>query len=369
MQEERKQILKMIEEGKLTADQALALLQELEKSQESMKQKEEALLNELSTVVKYEEGKKEEESYNYKVQSIKDKIIDFVDSAFKKIKDFDLDFNFGHAVDLSHVFQHGDAEIRNIDIDVANGSIHVIPWDQSDVRVECQAKVYRASTQDEARASFLKDTYFNIENGVLKFAAQPRWLKVDAIVYVPKTEYEKVRIRMFNGPIQSENLKAKTVKMKSANGKISASGLQGVKLEVETGNGKINVEKSRVAEVEAETINGAILLNGDFNRVEMQSFNGNVSCKLSGSLCEYIEAKAVTGSIDLSIPEGQAVNGVLKSNIGSFSVELDGIQIIEEKSEVVQKSLTFKPILSGQKQLKITADTKTGSIAVKKALM
>lgn len=367
MQEEKKQILKMVEEGKLTAEQALALLQELEKSQKTKEQKEEELLNELSTVVKFDEGKKEEDSYNYKVHSLKDKIIDFVDSAVKKLKDFDLDFNFGQSVDLSHVFQHGNVELRNLDIDVANGSVHVLPWDQRDVRIECEAKVYRAATQDEARASFIKDIVFNVENGTLHFAAHPKWLKVDAIIYVPKSEYDKVRVRMFNGPIKSENLNARTMKVKTANGKVTTSGLRGIKLEVETVNGKIKVEKSQVVDIDAETINGAIQLEGDFTNVEMQSFNGNASCKLASTFAEYIEAKTVTGGIDISIPEGLSVHGELKSNIGSFSVELDGIQIIEEKSEVVQKSLSFKPTLSGHRPLKLTADSKTGSISVKKA--
>jgi DUF4097 and DUF4098 domain-containing protein YvlB len=369
MIEERKRILKMVEEGQLTADEAFTLLLELEKSQQSLEQKQEELLNELSTVVNFEESDKKEETNSYKTQSMKDKLFDFVDTALKKIKDFDLDFNFGQGTEISHVFQHGDAIFNQIDVDIANGAVQLIPWDQSDVRIECQAKVYRVSTQEEARANFLKDILFKIEHGTLQFVAQTKWLKVDAILYVPKTEYEKIRVRLFNGPIQSENLNVKTMKAKTANGKITAHGLHGHKLEVETVNGKIKVEKSQLTVIEAETINGGVHLEGDFANVEMQSFNGNVSCELTGALGENIEAKTVTGSIDLSIPDGYSVVGKLKSNIGGFSVELDGIQVVEDKSDMVQKSLSFKPTLTGSQLLKVKADSKTGSIAVKKALV
>ncbi|AGK55626.1 DUF4097 family beta strand repeat-containing protein [Bacillus sp. 1NLA3E] len=367
MQEERKRVLKLVEEGKLSAEEALSLLNDLDKSQQKMEKKQEELVNELSTVVKFDEEKKEEDSTQFKYQSLKDKIVDFVDSAFKKIKDFDLDFNFGQATEISHIFQHGDVQLRNIDIDVANGSVVLKPWDQSDVRIECKAKVYRASSQDEARASFLKDIQFNVELGTLRFAAQPKWMKVDAILYIPQEDYENVRVRLFNGPVQCENLNVKSLKMKTANGRIAAVGLNGGKLEAETANGKIKIQNSVITELEAETLNGAIQLEGDYSRVEMQSFNGNINCKLTGANSELIDVKTVTGSIELLIPEGIPVVGELKSNLGSFSVELDGIQIIEEKTEMVQKSLHFKPILTDKQPLNIDADTKTGSISVKKS--
>lgn len=366
MQEERKRILKMVEDGKLTAEEALSLLTELEQSQQTMEKKQEELVNELSTVVKSEESKKEDESYQHKFQSLKDIIIDFVDSAFKKIKDVDLDFNFGQAYEISHIFHQGDVELHNIDIDIANGAVQFIPWDQNDVRVECNAKVYRADTQDEARTNFLKEVLFKAEMGTLRFAALPKWMKVEATIYIPKVDYEKIRVRLFNGPIQCENLKVKSFKIKTANGKISAVGIEGKKMEVETANGKIKIRDSKIMELEAETLNGAIQLQGEYNRLELQSFNGDIVCQLNGSSGEELEAKTISGNINLTIPEGVAVSGELKSNLGSFAVELDGIQIVSEKSEVVQKSLYFKPVVAGQETYNLYADTKTGSISVKK---
>ncbi|MGJ7920229.1 DUF4097 family beta strand repeat-containing protein [Neobacillus sp. LXY-4] len=366
MQEERKRILKMVEEGKISAEEALTLLNDLENLEQEKEKKQEALVNELSTVVQFEEGKKEEESYQYKFQSLKDKIVDFVDSTFKKIKDFDLDLNFGPAVEISHIFQQGEVELRNIDIDIANGSVQFIPWDQGDVRIECSAKIYRAGTQDEARASFLKDVLFKAELGTLRFAAPPKWMKVDAVIYIPQVDYDKVRVRMFNGPIECENLKVKSLKVKTANGRISATGIEGIKMDAETANGKIKIENSSLKELEAETLNGAIQLKGDYSRLEIQSFNGNISCQLTGTQSEKVEAKTITGSIDLAIPAGLAVSGELKSNLGGFAVELDGIQIVSEKTDMVQKSLTFKPVVADQPPFNLFADTKTGSISVKK---
>jgi DUF4097 and DUF4098 domain-containing protein YvlB len=80
-----------------------------------------------------------------------------------------------------------------------------------------------------------------------------------------------------------------------------------------------------------------------------------------------IQVKATTGGIDLYIPDNLPVNGELKTNIGGFNVELIGVQILEEKSEMIQKSLRFKSINHPDKILKIYADTKTGSITIHKS--
>ncbi|HJV30809.1 MAG TPA: DUF4097 domain-containing protein [Bacillales bacterium] len=353
--EERKRILNMVKEGKLTVDEALNLLELLE----SGLQKQEG---ELSTTVHFEEAKKED-TVHQKVHSAKDKLFDFVDTAFKKIKDFDLDLNFGQSIEVSHIFHHTDVFLKDMDIDVANGSVKIVPWDQKDVRIECQAKVYRVENQDKARQNFLKDVHFTIEGGKMRFHIQQKWMKVDAVIFVPQIDYDRVRARIFNGPISGEKLHATDLKVKAANGKMNLAELVGKKMEAETVNGHINIINSQFDEIEAETINGPIQLGGDFQKVEMQSFNGDLSASLSGNRCENLLAKATTGSIDVYIPEGIAVSGELKTNFGSFNVLLDGIQITEEKNEMIQKLLRFK---SDHPSLILSADTKTGSVTVHK---
>lgn len=366
MNEEKKRILKMIEEGKVSADEAFALLEELEQASKTVEQKKEEIVNELSTAVKFEEAKKEE-TVHQKFQSTKDKIFDFVDSALKKIKDFDLDLNFGQSVEISHIFHQGDVLLEDMDFDVANGSLKIVPWDQKDVRIECKAKIYRVENQDQARQSFLKDVIFAIEGERLRFATQQKIMKVDSVAYVPKEQYEKIRIRIFNGSIQGDALQAGSIRAKTANGKINLTGIVGRKLEAETANGHIKIGQSQIDELEAETINGAIKLDGDFKRVETQTFNGNLRTQINGSRCQSITAKATTGSIDIVIPEGIVVSGEVKSNLGGFDVQLEGIQITEEKNEVLQKLLRFRTVSETPPSTVIFAETKTGSITVQKA--
>lgn len=366
MNEEKKRILKMVEEGKVTAEEAFQLLAELEKANQTVEQKQAEIVNELSTAVKFDQAKKEE-TIHQRFQSTKDKIFEFVDSALKKIKDFDLDFNFGRSVEISHIFQQADVYLKDMDLDIANGTLKITPWNQNDVRIECFAKVFRVDNQDQARKNFLKDVIFAIEGQRLRFTTQQKWMKVDAVVYVPQAQYEKVRVRIFNGSIQGDQLAVENFRVKTANGKIDLSEINGKKLEAETANGHIKVRQSKIDDIEAETLNGAIKLDGDYQYVETQTFNGNLNTSLSGNRCKSVTAQATTGSIDISIPDGLAVSGEVKSNLGGFNVLLDGIHILEEKNEVIQKLLRFESIHQPESSIKVFAETKTGSISVQKS--
>jgi DUF4097 and DUF4098 domain-containing protein YvlB len=363
--EERKRILKMIEEGKLSADEAMALLQKLEEDYKEMEEKQESFVTELSTQVNWNEGDSSYKTKSAKSASIKKTVLEFVDKAFKKIKDFDLDFNFGPAISVNHVFQQTDAYLTDVDIDVANGSVRLIPWTEKDVRVECEAKVYQAESQDEARKTFLQDVIFSIEGGKLRYSVQKKKMKVNSVIYLPKELYKAISVRLFNGKIDGEQLNVKDFKAKTANGKITLTGFDTDKLEVETANGHITISKLNSQKVEAETINGTIKVEGSYKKADMQSFNGNIICTVSDARCETLLVKSTTGNVDIIVPKSRSIQGEVKTNIGNIQCDIREVLKKEEKQEVVQKYLKFSTLpLEGTEPLLIDVDTKTGSVLI-----
>lgn len=367
MQEEKKKILQSVQDGKMTAEEALAILEELEKAKQESEKKEQILKSELSTEVIQGQKKAEEENHDYfkkNFQASKEMILDFVESAFQKIKDTDLDFNFGRSVSVSHIYHHDETPLYEIDVEIANGKTKMIAWDSSHIRVECQAKVYHVEGQDAAREMFLKNVLFAIKDGKLKFYVEDKAIKVDVVIYVPKKEYEDVRIRMFNGGITAAALTTQHMKMKCANGALALSGVNGESCELETGNGAITIQTSDLNKVEAETLNGAIQARGHFNKVDLQTFSGQIICQNEKPDSESLYAKSVTGKIALSLATGTAVSGELKSNLGNFNVSLAGINIVEEKNDVILKVLKFKTVHDQPSLTNIVAESKTGAISV-----
>lgn len=366
MKEEQKRILKLVEEGKLTAEEAVILIERLHSGENGQSEKAQEIKTELSTQVNYEESRQQGSSYDSNKQgSVKHKFMDFIDTALQKIKDLDLDFNFGSAVEVKHIFQHQDVYIKKLDLDVSNGSITIIPWEEKDVRVECEAKVYNTENQDRARKTFLEDVLFSIENGTLRLSIQKKQMKVHAKIFVPQEDYESIKVRMFNGPISGENLQVKDFRAKTANGAIKVLNLVTDTVEIETANGHINAEQIVSRDFEAETINGSVKATGKFEKLDVQSFNGNITCNVEGDKCHTAFAKTTTGSVDVFISDDYEVDGELKSNLGGFKSELQMMSIIEEKNEVVQKSLRFKANQDKGQKLHLFAETKTGSITIK----
>lgn len=365
MQEEKKRILQMVQDGKLSAEEALTLLTELDKAEQENGKKEECLVHELAPVHKFEESdEKTYDSFQKKIHSSTDKVIDFIDSAIKKMKEADLDFNFGASVDITHIFHENQTFFKEINIEIANGKANIIPWDQQDLRVECRAKIYRVHNQDEARSLFLRDVLFSGSGDSFQFVTRQKSMKIEANIYVPKSRYDQVSVRIFNGSISGNNLQFEKMKAKTANGTIHFNQLTGEKAEFETGNGSIMIEQAHLEKLEAETLNGAIVTDGYFNKMDAQSFSGDISCDIPGRQGDYIHAKTVTGKIYVNLESGIAVHGELKSNIGSLYVNLPGIEVVEEKNEVVQKVLMFKTVRPDVPALHIFADTKTGSVTI-----
>lgn len=365
--DKRKRILKMVEEGKLTVDEALTLLEQLDKSNNAVDQTHEQFNQDVSNVIDDDGMKKEKTSQQQQsFHSTKDKFFDLVDSALKKIKDLDLDLNFGKPIEVSHIFQHSDATVRHVDIDMANGNVNIVPWDQKDIRIECNAKVYRGQTQEEAKQNFLKDVTFEVRENRLFFITGQKWIKLETVFYIPQADYDYLEVRLFNGKIEAKDINASQLKAKTANGKINVEGFKGSKVEVETANGAIHLLNCEAEEVDAETLTGAITIDGSFRKGEFQSFNGNIECNLQGMECEIINAKATTGSIHITVPDNVAVNGELKSNLGNCRVDMSGIQVVEEKSDIIQKVMIFKSVEDPEHALRIYADAKTGSINVQK---
>jgi DUF4097 and DUF4098 domain-containing protein YvlB len=366
MKEERKRILEMVESGVLSAAEALTLLEELEKEQQSRQKKEQELMNELIVI---EQNEKKEDREDRQFKQAKSKLIDFMNSVLKKIKDFDFDFQLGQSVDVSHVFHHADAYLTEMEYDIANGKIEIIPWDQQDVRLECQGKVYRTENYDEGRTTFLKNTIFSIENGKLRFSTQLKLMKVDTRVYVPPAEYERISVRIFNGPFSMKDVAVGKMKVKTANGKIELNKVAGDEFELETANGHILLHDCQAEKVEAETINGKIEFDGDFSNVDLHSFNGNMKGRLHGDDVKVVSMKGVTGNLELELNRSLKLDGELKTYLGKLGADIEGKEVLEEKDDVVHKQMRFVKKGHSVTPAYLFMETKTGSITVKEREM
>lgn len=355
---EKERILKLVEDGVLSAKEAITLLEKLEEGQS-------VSLEKSTDDHTFHEEKAGAESKGNGTENLGAKLFGWLDTAVKKVKDVDLDLNFGQSVDVEHIFQFKDASLSHLDIQLANGSLNVMPWDDRDIRAECHAKIYRAEDGEQARQQFLNQLDCGLEGDKFFIRTEKKTMKVNVTLYVPRIQYDKIKVKLFNGPIRGEKLKTKELAAKTTNGVVSFASLQAEKVGIETANGQIKLADHECGMIEVETINGLIDLRGKSESIDAQSFNGNIAVQLSDEKCRSIYAKTTTGSVDVQIPRACAVTAELKSNLGSISHDLLDVEMIKEKNETLQKEKMIKANQQAAHSISIFAETKTGSIQVK----
>ena len=369
MMEERKMILKMIEEGKVTAEEGLKLLEAigeeptLQEQQASSKEKGTEQTS-LSTFVDWDNSEQRRSSYREPAGS--SFLTGFLESAIQKIREFDLDFNFGSYIEIDHIFQHRQLTEKHINISVENGSVKIKPWDEEDVRVECVAKVYRAHNHDEARHMFLSAVKFESDGEHLSFVTNAKSVKLEATFYVPKTTFESFKLYSFNGHFKSEQLHADAIDLKVVNGSIYLDGTTCKRIGTETVNGPIELLQIHAGDCSAKTVNGAIRIAGKDADSDVETVNGTIHYDLEqiDEAC-FADLKAATGSVYVKIPKNLRVDGKLKTNVGGFSCDLTGFEVVENKKEFIQKTLRFTANQQGTYRMKLEAETNAGSIELK----
>ena len=364
MGDEKKRILKLVEEGKITASEALALLELLEKEQEQKNVKEKEIIHELANVVNLDDEEKKEqareEAAQKKIASAKDMIFSFVDNVVSKVKEVDL--NFTKNTEITHFFHDPDAIVTEANVEVANGDVEIYAWEGPGVKVECEAKVYRTEDQESARNTLLQETTFYVKENKLYFIVGQKWMRVNSKIFVPSAQYDKVRIKLLNGAISINNLMVDQLKAKTGNGKISLQSVISKEAEIETVNGNIELMENNIGQLECETINGLINSNGSFRKADFETFNGVIQVENFSSDAKVLTAKSGSGAIRILVPQAIKVSGEAKSYLGALSVEIYGMKVTETKNEVIQKVLKFEN--EEMESMRISAESKSASVTI-----
>ncbi|MRG84746.1 DUF4097 family beta strand repeat-containing protein [Salinibacillus xinjiangensis] len=365
MEEERKRILKMIEEGMLSADEASELLDALDDAEKAQTNGKKIQSDLPSTKVDWKNGEQHQKDQNdAHKHSTKDKIFDFIDSTVKKIKNADFDFNFGSYKEVSHIFQYQETPISSFQIEIDNGSVDVQTWNENEIRIECQAKVYKIENYDLARAELLKRLKVQMDNDRLNIVLGTKKIKADFKIFLPNHIYQSSAIKMFNGPVSLKDLQIPSLKVKTSNGKIHLQQVEGEDWEIESMNSNICLERVKSGKCEIETMNGSVKVDGEFKKIDSQLMNGNIQGYLRGMATHSGYFKTTTGSIHLHVPADLAIDGELKSSIGNVKCHLPNHKVMKSESEVLKKQVHFQSNVESTPFLYLEAESKTGSVRV-----
>lgn len=120
---------------------------------------------------------------------------------------------------------------------IVNGSVNIVFWVDEDIRVECQVKVYWVDSQEVVCIVFFQYIECEVKGNKFFVCIEKKMMKINVMFYVFQKEYDKIRVKLFNGLIRGEYLYVKEFLVKMINGVLLFFYLMVEKVLVEMVNG------------------------------------------------------------------------------------------------------------------------------------
>ena len=389
MQSEKERILDMVENGTITAREAVELLRAIdggggnsESSRESSSYgrneyrdkrgkrglfRPEDMIKRFSKDISKNVSRDFSKNVSKDFNQLSDRMMTFMQSSVGKLKTMDFDSPFGESIQFTHTFRQENLAIDNIIADLANGQLEIFQSQDDSIRAECTVKAFRAESEAQAREDFLDKFVFIADEQKLRIISDMKTTQVNVVLYVPAKTYEHITARLFNGGFSLKRIDAALIKVKTANGKIDLKNSNFDDAELETANGAIQVQEVTGKVLETETLNGRIYVDGDIQTTEAKSLNGNVVVTSRCKEARKVEAKTLAGNVEIYIPSHLSLRGEVSSNLGKMDVLLSDVEHTHEQGQFMQKSIRFSKE-SGEavaSPLLVHGETKTGTVLVR----
>lgn len=391
--EEKMMILKMLQEGKITAEEAQKLLEAVNKNTnncESDTRKYEKKLEEKMKNLQQKANKVAEKlgsKLNSSAERFNQDPEKFGDDFSKRMEGFGNDIansavkftdklvNYlGNFIDIGNDkyqykknFIFSMAENTDIKLDTCNFAVIVSPTEEKDFYVNLYVNT--------SIPNLVIDEYFKAEQSdkclSLKTQFPSRtWGKME--IMVPQ-HLNNLNIITTNGKCELNNISANDIESNTSNGKIYLCNCQSKTIEAVTSNGKIEVSETAAAFAEFSTSNGKIdIENCKFDRLDAKTSNGSIVLdginKMTASEGNY-SLRTSNGKIIMELENSEVLGCMIDAttSLGSITIDLPQLNyFVDKKSFSMQstaqiKSTNFDAL---QDKIYIKAHTSNSSIVI-----
>lgn len=303
MGEERKLILEMIKDGKITAEEAKELLQAMG---EDTKDNHYDEATETQHKEKNNYGSNKEASWGI-FSSLKN-MINFGDIT-GPVYDFEEEY--------THRFSSSNVSAK---INTKTGKIILKGWDKDECFIKLTKKV-KGLSEDKARDLAQSYQVLSLnENSIDTETIKNKHLNVSYEIYLPKKLIFTLDTSSVNGKVNITDITIDQGKVNSVNGKIIIENVEGSTLDISGVNGLIDIN-TKVDTVKCSTVNGSIKIR-DTNQNE-----GNV------------KASTVNGPVKIGLPRGVTGVKISSSSVnGRTRVEHPELRIVSQSGKVMNRS-------------------------------
>ncbi len=353
MREEKMMILTMLEEGKITAEEAIKLLEALEDIDvPNSFSKNDELKN---------ENPKNETSPGPLIfdtlGEIGSDIGNALSSVFDGLRDFTQSIGFWTNYEtVSKVIDY-DLEHENPSLDLSgiNGSIKLRPIEGNKLKISavCQYK----------KGLFLEnENFFNFTAAEGRIVFSPKYnstISVKLDVSLPDKKYNEILLNTSNGKIDIKELDVNSLICITSNSAIELADVNARKVDLTTKNGRIECRDINTKTLKAGTTNSGIYLN-DISCSEIDAKTANAKIDINDIVADKIACRTSNASIDAVDIACQTLS-LITSNGKVVCEDLDLNRIKEIRIITSNGSISSK-ICEMERPIYLDLETSMGNI-------
>ncbi len=390
--EERTLILKMLEEGKITLEEADTLLDALDilPAGEAVSSGESVGSGKNKSSSK---GSVDFESFKEQLRGIKDSLNDGISAAKKDLqrakKDLD-ESNIGGEVsgflnsivdsfrgsfgpsyqfedNLQGSFALKESENAEVKIDIRNGGIVIESIEGNDYTIRLRSSV---KAENESKAKLYKEEELQViqENNRLEISVKGRKISTSVRLGLPQDLFYQLKLDSSNGRIAVSDLQTVELEADTSNGSILFKNLAGKILSADTSNGRIEMHNVQADTLKADTSNGSIYIDGKGSVFKGDTSNGSITIKPLFVGDGEVVADTSNGRIRIGLPDDDSVGYNIKARTtwGSLTLNLEDLDYKERTDSYKLRNImaSTKDWQSKAVKAQVVADTSTGSIYI-----
>lgn len=339
MSEEQRIVLRMLEEGKITAQEAEALLKALSEGAKHAEREPKAQTDPWVRVEKMGEdfASKVELAAERFSRSIEHNLGDKLSRLPKVLARIPF-LGQGESQEFTSIVRGtvGAGEVIPIQIINASGSVHVQGWDEEEYQLTVVQRLRGGDQELPSSRLFALDWEDGVERADLRLSVPTLGdASVSLHLMVPERKYD-IELESQNGSLRLENLNAAQVRICTVNGTARLYTLRADSISGEGGNGACEMKDVAAKAIDYRLGNGSYRLAISASEVDLVTTNGSVNVRvLDVEGQSHYGLRTTNGTISVSLPARTdlGLDLDLQTSVGRISADARSLKITSQERQ------------------------------------
>lgn len=374
-------ILKMLEEGKITSEEAVRLLDAIESkpdreqtaqnegssqehtrntAEEDSKDVFQQFMSEFQRYVNTDKANQAFSQVKSRLEGQKQtaQVYKTFEKAFDNVKNSTIDSMFTQG-SKNRLIETIEDSYSNISVDITNGNIKVVPTDRVTTAKFEVTPFYRKL---DKQRNYFQDIICEVKNDELIIVSDIRTARVNVELQVNPSIVNRLIVSGSNGNVSIEGQEFNDLTVDLLNGSINLDETASSSAFIRTSRGSINVKGGAHGALELISMVGTINTETLNAKDVTVSSNGSVNISLN-ERTESATINANMGSININVPHGRALEGRLSTVVGQINYPPD-----LDARFMKSQDIGFKELMlvndTDEKALLLEVGTKFGSVTL-----